>query len=664
MTDRLYIGISLAIIIESAHWLKIRWDFTPASIERTWKINALIMLVAAALIALDGAPAMIMTKLLTWLPLLLLPMQFVQSYGFQKSLPLNTFSFLSRQRRARNLRLGLSESPIHFNFGNFYFVVALVASTLGSQASSVAYLPGLVILTGWMLLSSTRSKPISLIISLTIAAGIALTGQLGIQRLEDFFGSSAPRNSGFDPNSTSTMVGHPGRVELSPDIVWRLRPQDLQPIPKLLRTASYNTYRNGKWSIQPQSDTAFTELGTRLSLQIPYFLLAQDQTEEIQLQSVSNDRPRFSLRGAAFAETPLPLPGDAASLRDFDGDGFERNAQGTVRIFLKQSVIEGTVLWKNDQSFEKPPLAKEDIAVPPREKEALRAVLDQLQLDQQPTLAAKLATLQQWFLENFSYSRDLTINSYHRHNSPVIEPTAIAQFLTTQRKGHCQYFASAATLLLHEAGIPARYTIGYAVIERDPKKNEYLIRGTHGHAWCRVWDESAKSWLDFDTTPPVWITTAPFTTPFAQRFNDTIKRFREDFFLWRNRPANRLYATLVMAAIAIGLLAYILKRLWKSKRRIELEKTALYHPDFPTVQTSLNSLEPLAEKLLGLRSPGTPFATWLLRLPLPDSAILVEAIELHQRLRFDPQPAPAKQHEHLVILTQQIQTALSLIKVE
>ena len=31
-----------------------------------------------------------------------------------------------------------------------------------------------------------------------------------------------------------------------------------------------------------------------------------------------------------------------------------------------------------------------------------------------------------------------------------------------------------------------------------------VIRGTHGHAWCRVWDQDAGLWLDFDPTPPDW----------------------------------------------------------------------------------------------------------------------------------------------------------------
>jgi protein-glutamine gamma-glutamyltransferase len=658
MTDRLFIGITLALIVESAHWIKIRWDFTPAITERTWHLNTLILLVAAVLIALDGAPAMIMSKLLTWLPLLLLPMQFVQSFGFHNSLPLNTFSFLSKQRRQRNLRLGLEESPIHFNFGNFYAITALVASTLGSQSGSPAYLPGIVILTGWMLLSATHSRPLALIISLTIAAGIALTGQIGIQRLEDFLGGTAPRSSSFDPNSTSTMVGRPGRVELSPDIVWRLLPQDSQPVPRLLRTASYNTYRAGKWSIQPQSDTAFTDLETRLSGQIPYFLLAQGQSEEKQLQAVSEARPRFLIRGAAFAETPLPLPGDAASLRDFEQDGLERNSHGTVRIFPKQSVIEGMVLWKNEQSPENPPLPREDIAVPLREKETLRRVLEELQLDQQPTLDAKLATLQQWFFQNFTYTRSLRIDSTRRRPNSPNELTAIGQFLSTSRSGHCEYFASAAALLLHEAGIPARYTVGYAVIERDAKKNQYLIRGTHGHAWCRVWDETARRWIDFDTTPPSWIASAPAAAPRAQRFNDAVKRFREDFFLWRNRPANRLYATLIMSAIALGVLAFILKRLWKSKRRLESVNLTPLHFAAAPVQTPLHALEAHAEKYLGPRPPGTPFATWLLRLPLPPTAPLSEAIQLHQRLRFDPQPAPAEQLDRLSRLTDELLAAL------
>jgi len=272
------------------------------------------------------------------------------------------------------------------------------------------------------------------------------------------------------------------------------------------------------------------------------------------------------------------------------------------------------------------------------------------------SLTEKLALIRSWFHEHFKYSRDLTIAS---STYVATSPTGIGQFLTTTRVGHCEYFATATTLLLREAGVPARYTTGFALVERDFKRKEFVIRGTHGHAWCRVWNNDAGVWLDFDTTPPEWMGSATPAMSSTQWFNDGLKRLREDFFLWRNRPRNHLAVTLIMSSIALGVTAFVVKRLWRSKQRVEnLAKFAAY--EGPVIHTPLHDLEPQARKHLGYRPLGQPFAEWLLRLRpfLSDMSLLDEAITLHQRLRFDPAPAHPEERERLTELVNQLGAAL------
>lgn len=125
-----------------------------------------------------------------------------------------------------------------------------------------------------------------------------------------------------------------------------------------------------------------------------------------------------------------------------------------------------------------------------------------------------------------------------------------------------------------------------------------------------------------------------------QRFNDALKRVREDFFVWRNRPANRLGVSLGMAFIGLGLALFVTRRLWKSKRRLAGPGGPATF-DGPRVRTPLHDLETRARKLLGRRQPGQTFASWIAGLEgkLQDPSRLREAIALHQRLRFDPSPA-------------------------
>lgn len=658
MTGRPVIGTLLALLVESPHWTKFRWEFNEEACCRAWQLTTIAIGLAAVLIFLDGGPYVALPNLLTWLPPLLLPMQFIQSFGLRDSLPLSTFSFIANHRRKRNLRLGLAEDEaIHLNFGNAYLIATLVASTLGSRANSWPFLPGMVVLTGWLLLSANRSRPRSLIVALIAAGGIAVAGQAGIEHLVNWFGNSGPGRSPFDPNSVSTMIGKTGTVQLSPYMVWRLRPLENALPPSLLRTATYNNFRGSIWRNLRVSATDFKDLDTiePVTGEI-YHLLAGDLPADAQKRSIHRDLPRFSLRGAASAESPLALPGDAASVRDFELDGIERNTFGTVRVFPKRSVIEGTVLWKGDTSPESPPVPREDLEVPALEKAALQGVLSELRLDEQATLPKKLAVIRSWFQRNFNYSRTLAIRG---STFVTTSSTPITQFLTEARSGHCEYFATATTLLLREAGIPARYTTGYAVMERDMKRGEFVIRGTHGHAWCRVWDDSSGRWIDLDTTPVSWLGSLSPQSSATQRFNDAVKRLREDFFLWRNRPANRFAVSLVMSAIGLGLAGFVIRKLWKSKRRLAAAKIATAYQG-PLIRTPLHGLERQAQRHLGSRAPGQPFAAWLLGLrpALPDSNALDEAIELHQRLRFDPVPPVTSELDRLTELADQLESEL------
>ncbi|MEO5912736.1 MAG: transglutaminase domain-containing protein [Luteolibacter sp.] len=655
MTGRPVIGLILALVVEISHWVKIRWDFDEGAYSTAWQLTTVIIALTGVLIYLDGSPYVALPQLLTWLPLLLLPMQFVQSFGMNESMPLITFSFLAKHRRKRNLRLGLNEAVIHIHFGNVYFVAILIASTLGDGSSTWQFLPGIIILTGWMLLSATRSRPTSLIAALAIAGGIAVTGRYGLERLDDWLTNRGPGGASFDPDSVSTMIGRIGTVQQSPDIVWRLKPASGMPPPRLLRTATYNSYQPSSWIIEPATARDFRDLDLFTYEGQPYYRLEQTTEGSKPIRAVRPSLPRFQIRGSAFAQTPLSLPGDTTSLFDFQSDAIEHNALGTVHVFPRQSVVEGTVLWRGDTNTERTPL-DQDLVVPFRERATLNAVLAELKLNEQPTLEDKLKVMQAWFMKNFRYTRDLKIKSWTQGFS---NPTALTQFLTTNRSGHCEYFAAAVVLLLREAKIPARYATGYVVVERDPKHGEYVIRGTHGHAWCRVWDADKKLWIDFDTTPPSWTDMVATLNPSMQAFNDALKRFREDFFLWRNRPGNRLGASVVMFTIALGVMGFVFKRLWKTKRRLEeIRRSNGY--DGPIRRTPLNALEKQAEKQLGPRPLGQPFGAWFMKLrpTLPDSATLDEAVELHQRLRFDPTPAAPNEQDRLAELAKQLESAI------
>ena len=70
-------------------------------------------------------------------------------------------------------------------------------------------------------------------------------------------------------------------------------------------------------------------------------------------------------------------------------------------------------------------------------------------------------------------------------------------FLTKAKEGFCQHFAGAATLLLRECGIPARYTVGFIV--DDTQEDSIDVRASNAHAWVEVYT-SNLGWCPVEVT--------------------------------------------------------------------------------------------------------------------------------------------------------------------
>ena len=75
-------------------------------------------------------------------------------------------------------------------------------------------------------------------------------------------------------------------------------------------------------------------------------------------------------------------------------------------------------------------------------------------------------------------------------------------FLFDVKTGYCEQFATAATMLLRSAGIPARLATGYATGDYDPVLNQSVVREHDAHAWVEVYFPE-HGWVPVDPTPGV-----------------------------------------------------------------------------------------------------------------------------------------------------------------
>ncbi|MFB3825653.1 MAG: DUF3488 and DUF4129 domain-containing transglutaminase family protein [Bryobacteraceae bacterium] len=77
----------------------------------------------------------------------------------------------------------------------------------------------------------------------------------------------------------------------------------------------------------------------------------------------------------------------------------------------------------------------------------------------------------------------------------------LADFLFARRKGHCEYFASAMTVMLRTLGIPARLVNGFQSGVWNPFTEMYVVRAADAHSWVEAW-LPGRGWTTFDPTPP------------------------------------------------------------------------------------------------------------------------------------------------------------------
>lgn len=77
----------------------------------------------------------------------------------------------------------------------------------------------------------------------------------------------------------------------------------------------------------------------------------------------------------------------------------------------------------------------------------------------------------------------------------------LAMFLFEVRRGHCEYFASAMTIMLRHLNIPARLVNGFRAGEFNQLGEAWIVRQYNAHSWVEAYFPP-YGWIEFDPTPP------------------------------------------------------------------------------------------------------------------------------------------------------------------
>ncbi|HVR64733.1 MAG TPA: DUF3488 and DUF4129 domain-containing transglutaminase family protein [Polyangia bacterium] len=284
------------------------------------------------------------------------------------------------------------------------------------------------------------------------------------------------------------------------------------------RGTVYDTYDRGHWvrSRRPELRTVIEDEGYALRIREPLLesshrapdWLRGAERQEIDVVGVSVPVV-FALDHPIGIELPAAKLGTVASLKlaarwsgevamriaplDSGGDSDDARAYGGTHYvaYSRDSLSMARAAAGRPLREVNPVVLETYLALPaslsPRVTELARQITAG-----RVNPPAKLVALMDWLRSTHEYTTNLP-----RH-PPGVDP--LEDFLFQNKAGHCEYFASAITVLLRASGIPSRYVNGFLGGEWNDIGHYITVRDNRAHSWAEAY-VGEIGWVRVDATP-------------------------------------------------------------------------------------------------------------------------------------------------------------------
>lgn len=617
MVGRPLLGLVLAVVVEAKQWIKVRWRFGEPGYVKAWYLTVFFVVCGAMTMWLSDEGGKGLLGFVSWLPLMLLPLELAQRYGEEGRLALNSLFLVARRRMIKDLEEGRDCSVFYIHTGYYYFGAILVAASM-NRVPSWEHQVGCVVLLLWALLGVNLRRGLrwqAFVIPAVIVLGLSYLAKSSAAE----FWQKLARNSGgsYEPNGdlltqVTTRIGSLGSIKNSKKVRWRLW-SDSDP-PSLLRLNSYNAYNpggqqsGGAWNnlvVDPlyrSVDDSF-ETGIAVGGSKDLYVFHRDHTRRVRnMEGLQELKLRSTQLSSKSSSTLVLAPMGCVVFGEAAGENSlpESNTSGAIRLLNREAILDYKLWVDEDQSLLDGPIREGfDDLVPDSELEALENVVQELGLRELPD-REKVSRLRKWFFTEFRYTTHL-LQSHG--GAEANQSTPLEEFLTINKSGHCEYFATAATLLLRQAGVPSRYCVGYALSEQSVLNEDmWLMRGTHAHAWSSAYIDGR--WEDVDVTPAGWNSEFGLEG-WVTALKDWLQGLQEELRLWRIESVRSFNVTLLITIGGVVLALFIGLRLWLTRPTVrEGMKKA-------RVRTLLYLLERRWRKQLGGRREGETLSNWI-----------------------------------------------------
>ena len=614
-------AIPLAILYEGSRYINWRWELITADFRNVSHVCTVLLVGVLIYLWFSDRSLRFIFSFFQWLPVICAPLLIAQAYSTSDRVDFHALLFFKEGKGDRR-QLFLLDLTYP------YFAICILAASAANVRDSFFYLGAVVLIGGaFVSLRSPRFSTGIFLCLLLLSTGLGTVGHTTMHNLQMALQHKTSRffyrfyRPQTDPNQTSTAIGDIGSVKLSNQIVLRLKPTPGETPPQLIRQATYNKYASGFW-VANNAEFTPVEAGAENS-----WILREKALPGKTVTISENLEEEPSL---------LKLPDGSFGIDRLSVEKIERNQYGTVQISVEPGLLSYQISY-DPQLSETSPL-EEDVRVPKIERPAIAQIVAELELNEKSPREI-LSSIKQFFDTEFDYSLKLALQRRNR--------TPLSAFLLDHRLGHCEYFATATTLLLREVGIPARYAVGYSVHEFSQWEGQYVVRGRHAHAWTQVYLDG--QWQTFDPTPSAWIAIEDRAASNWQYLQDLMsliwfKFARVTVFV---RQIDLIY--LWWLALPLGII--VVRQFTGNKHQRSIKALKLKEEIDVGTDSELYSIERELTQLGLGRDRSETWQEWLLRLEQAENLAAVtelySILNLHYRYRFDPQGIDVRERAKL-----------------
>lgn len=609
----LLFAIVMGVLLELPHFISWRINFTDKDINQIVDLSGLLFFLAIVYVFTTyGAQGIYI--ILSLFPFSLFLVLLAQRYN-----PNNTIKTAALFLSIRKLGNDAGEDVLYdLDISMPYVFVCLISASAGHKMNEVFFvLSGLIIAT---LLWRIRPRHFALyrwlipLVAIFIIAFITQIGVRNLHRSTEMFMMNIFDHYGWhsrDPARTMTAIGALGRLKLSDRTLIRVKSDARLDTPLYLKEVSYTNYEYSIWTNPPiEFDIINKSSGKK------QWVLSPDKKDTGTLEFGLYMQDQSAI---------IPAPVSINSLFGQDLVQVETNYLGSVRIDARQGWVNYR-LGYSDSALEQAAPGDDDLFIYDKYKQTFKRLATELDLYNQ-TPDEAITTVKQFFANNFYYSLS--------QNQRYTKSGYLEKFLFETRQGHCEYFATATTLLLREAGIPARYTIGYVVSEYSPWQQRYLVRGRDAHSWVQYYQDG--KWQRLDTTPSNWAPLEAEDSTFMEPLIDIFSWIRyvvssED--IEGDTDSDFNVAWLLLPLILYLAWNFSRKKKVRKQDYVQVENTDIGQQGMDSpLYTVIDRLEQQKDR----RQAGETLNNWIKRIcPGSDAQQYLGLVSLHNRYRFNP----------------------------